>query len=119
MLNGFSESEKSQNNEGGEMIEYTVKVNDDGDRFWYINDKLHRERAPAIESANGTKHYYLNGKRHREDGAAIEYANGNKSWYLNGEPVAEEEHARRTSKIKELTVQEISDLLGYEVKVVK
>jgi len=96
VLNGFSESEKSQNNEGGEMIEYTVKVHD-----------------------NGAKLYYMNGKYHRDDGAAIEYADGKKEWWLNGEEVTEEEHRRLTNKARELTVQEISDLLGYEVKVVK
>ena len=97
MLNGFSESEKSQNNEGGEMIkyiEYTVKVFGNGSR-WYLNDKLHRE-----------------------DGPACEWDDGSKSWFLNGQRVTEEEHRRLTSA-KELTVQEISDLLGYEVKVVK
>ena len=78
------------------MIEYTVKVSSYGDRYWYLNGELHRE-----------------------DGPAREWRNGDKSWYLNGEQVTEEEHKRRTSKIKELTVQEISDLLGYEVKVVK
>jgi len=47
------------------------------------------------------------------------YLNCYKEWYLNGERVTEKKHRRRTSKTKELTVQEISDLLGYEVKVVK
>ena len=125
------------------MIEYTVKVNEDGTRFWYLNGKLHREDGPAVEYADGSKEWYLNdkrhcedgpacefangykvwylnGKRHREDGPAVEYADDmDKQWFLNGEEVTEKEHARRTSKTKELTVQEISDLLGYEVKVVK
>lgn len=101
------------------MIEYTVDVYDNGTRKWYLNDKLHREDGAACEYANGRKEYWLNGKRHREDGAAVEYANGYKLWYLNGEEVTEEEHNRRTSKARELTVQQISDLLGYEVKVVK
>ena len=79
-----------------EYIDYTVRVFPNGDKVWYLNGKFHREDGPALESANG-----------------------NKYWYLNGEHITEEEHKRRTSKIKELTVQEISDLLGYEVKVVK
>ena len=29
---------------------------------------------------NGDKHWYLNNKRHRENGPAIEYANGGKEW---------------------------------------
>ena len=57
------------------MIEYTVKVYDNGDKEWY-----------------------LDGKRHREDGPAIEWADGNKWWYLNGEEVTEEEIMKRTSK---------------------
>ena len=56
------------------MIEYTVKVYPDGDKFWYLNGKRHREDGPAMEFADGPKYWYLNDKRHREDGPAIEYA---------------------------------------------
>ena len=129
------------------MIEYTVKVNEDGTRFWYLNGKLHREDGPAVEYADGSKEWYLNDKRHCEDGPACEFANGYKVWYLNGkrhcedgpaveypaveyadginewwlngEEVTEKEHRRLTCQVKELTVQEISDLLGCNVKVVK
>jgi hypothetical protein len=66
------------------MITYTVKVDEDKTKRWYLNDKLHREDGPAVEWANGTKRWYLKGKLHREDGPAIEYACGSKSWYLNG-----------------------------------
>ena len=66
------------------MIEYVVKVHDDGDKAWYLNGVLHREDGPAIEYTNGTKAWYLNGKLHREDGPACEYSNGDKYWYLNG-----------------------------------
>jgi hypothetical protein len=64
------------------MIEYTVKVSDTGDKYWWINGKLHREDGPAIEYADGHKYWYLKGKLHREDGPAIEYADGHKEWYL-------------------------------------
>ena len=101
------------------MIEYTVKVFPNGEKQWYLNGKLHREDGPAIEFANGCKHWYSKGKLHREDGHAVESARGGKYWYLNGKPVTEEEHRRRTNPAKELTLQQISDLLGYEVKVVK
>ena len=84
------------------MVEYTVRVDDDGDKFWYLN-----------------KWWYLNGKRHREDGPAIEYANGYKEWWLNGKEVTEEEHKRRTSPIVEMTMEEISKALGKQVKVVE
>jgi len=124
------------------MIEYTVKVWDNGNKFWYLNDKLHREDGPAmefadgykawflndnlhredgpaIEYANGTKYWHLNGKCHREDGPAIEYANGDKYWYLNDKEVTEEEHKRMTSKVVEMTMEEINKALGKQVKVVE
>jgi hypothetical protein len=66
------------------MIEYTVKVYPDGDKYWYLNGKLHREDGPAIEWPNGDKEWWLNGKLHREDGPAIEDSDGHKEWYLDG-----------------------------------
>ena len=101
------------------MIEYTVKVNSDGTKFWYFNGQLHREDGPAIEYANGFKYWYLNGKPHREDGPAFEWANGDKEWWLKGEKVTEEEHKRLTSKVVEMTVAEINKALGKKVKVVE
>jgi len=72
------------------MIEYIVKVHDNGNREWYLNGKLHRIDGPAVEYYNGAKFWYLNGKYHRTDVdemgvslPAIEFANGDKSWYLN------------------------------------
>jgi hypothetical protein len=29
------------------MIKYTVKEYPNGDKFWYLNDKRHREDGPA------------------------------------------------------------------------
>ena len=78
------------------MIEYTVKVWSDGDKFWW-----------------------LNGKIHREDGPAVEYANGTKEWFLNDKEVTQEEHKRMTSKVIEMTMGEISKALGKQVKVVE
>ena len=123
------------------MIEYTVTVNDDctrfwwlngkyhredgpaiefadGNRYWYLNGDLHREDGPACEYPDGTRWWYLNGKRHREDGPAIEYSDGRRWWYLNGEEYTEEEFLKKTAKAKELTVAEIEALLGYQIKVV-
>ena len=75
------------------MIEYKVKVYPNGDKDWYLNGELHRE-----------------------DGPAVECDNGNKFWYLNGIEVTE---AEVMNPGKELTVSEISKLLGYDVKIVK
>ena len=101
------------------MIEYTVKVWDNGNKSWCLNGKLHREDGPAIEWANGSKSWYLNGKLHREDGPAIEWANGSKSWYLNDKEVTKEEHKRMTSPVIEMTMEEINKALGKQVKVVE
>ena len=78
------------------MIEYTVEVKDNGDKFWCLKDKLHREDGPAVELASGSKY-----------------------WYLNGKEVTEEEHKRLTSKVIEMTVAQISESLGKQVKVVE
>ena len=68
-------------------VNTTCVTDANGNKHWYLNDKLHRDDGPAIENANGNKFWYQNGKRHRVDGPAIETANGNKQWYLNGKPV--------------------------------
>ena len=65
------------------MKTYTVKIDDEGTKRWYVDGKLHREDGPAIEWADGSKQWYRNGKLHREDGPAIEWANGTRFWYLN------------------------------------
>ena len=62
---------------------YTVKVNDNGNKHWFQNNKLHRVDGPAIESADGNKEWFLNDKRHRVDGPAIELVDGTKRWFLN------------------------------------
>jgi len=99
------------------MIEYKVKVHENGTKFWYLNGKLHREDGPACEYANGDKEWYLNNQLHREDGPAIEWSDGTKGWFLNDERLTEEEFINKT-KTKELTIQELEKELGYKIKVV-
>ena len=55
-----------------------------GNKYWFLNGKRHREDGPAIEWASGNKHWYLNGEYHRADGPAIERSGGDKSWWLHG-----------------------------------
>ena len=100
--------------------EYKVKVYDNGAICWYNQDGLrHREDGPAIEYASGSKSWWKNGQYHREDGPAIENVNGSKLWYLKGVWLTEEAWKAKMNPVKEMTVQEISDMLGFEVKVVK
>ena len=121
--------------------EYTVRVYEDGSKFWLLNDNLHREDGPAIEWASGSKYWYLNGKRHREDGPAVELASGgkfwllngkqhredgpaveradgDKAWFLNGEKITEEEFNRRMSKPCSGKVVEVEGVKYRLVEVV-
>ena len=76
---------------------YEVRVYPDGDKYWFLHGKRHREDGPAVELADGTKQWWLNDKRHREDGPAREWADGQKQWWLHDEKLTEEEHRQRTS----------------------
>jgi len=64
-----------------------LKIYADGNKYWYLNGKCHKEDGPAVEYANGHKEWFLNGKRHKVDGPAIELVGGAKYWYLNGEQI--------------------------------
>ncbi len=97
------------------MIEYKVKVHDDGCKEWYLNDKFHREDGPAAELANGDKFWYLNDKLHREGGPAVEYADGTKSWYLNGKYLSEKEHQEQTQSC----INKVVEIDGKKYKLVE
>jgi len=69
---------------------------------------------------NGDKYWYLNGKRHREDGPAIEFTDSDfKAWYLNGVAHTEESFNEEVSLAVEMTIAEIEELVGKKVKVIK
>ena len=65
--------------------------------FDYIEMKFEDQVTVHI-CDNGDKYWFLNGKFHREDGPAVEYANGDKTWFLNDARVTEAEHTHRTQK---------------------
>ena len=85
----------------GNGAEYEIHSN--GNKYWYLNGKLHRADGPAIEYADGSKRWFLNGKLHRTDGPAhIEYGRKqfflfgkrkviNKSYFINGTEYSEKE----------------------------
>jgi hypothetical protein len=100
-------------------IKYEVKVYTSGRKEWWLNGNLHREDGPAVELSNGNKYWWLKGKRHREDGPAVECANGNKYWYLNGQLLTEAKFNERMTPTVEMTMAQISEALGKNVKVVK
>lgn len=47
--------------EGGKW--YNVSIRDGGNRFWYHDNKLHRELGPAIELVDGGKVWYSKGQK--------------------------------------------------------
>jgi hypothetical protein len=80
------------------MKTYTVKVYDNGSKYWYLDGKIHREDGPARESADGGKYWFRDGELHREDGPACEYADGDKAWYLNGKELTAVEFNNHVKK---------------------
>ena len=65
------------------MSNYKVKTDKYGAKYYYLNEKFHREDGPTIEWADGSKFWHKNEQLHREDGPAVERGNGDKDWYLD------------------------------------
>lgn len=38
-----------------------LHVDDDGNKYWFLDDKFHRVDGPAIEYADGGKHWFIEG----------------------------------------------------------
>lgn len=73
-----------------------------GNKFWYLNGKLHREDGPAAIHITGDKCWLLNGNLHREDGPAVEFDDGDKEWYYHGKLIncSSQEEFERLIKLK-------------------
>ena len=100
--------------EDGPAVEYT-----DGTKYWYLDGNLHRSDGPAIEHPNVTNEWYLNGKRHREDGPAVECYTGTKRWYLGGASYTEAEWRKQTQKVKSPCVGKVIEIDGVKYKLVE
>ena len=51
-----------------------------------VDSIIKYDEGSGIPNAHGDKYWFLNGKLHREDGPAVEHSNGSKYWFLNGIP---------------------------------
>jgi hypothetical protein len=67
-----------------EILKTIIVTDENGTKWWYANDNLHRVDGPAVEYSDGTKFWYKDGEIHRDDGPAVEFTNGDKMWYQNG-----------------------------------
>ena len=101
------------------MKTYKVQVDEGGTKYWYLNDKLHRDDGPAVEYSDGTKKWYLNGEVHRTDGPAVEYAGGINRWYLNNKEFTETEWRKKTQKTKAPCVGKVVEVDGVKYKLVE
>jgi len=66
--------------------------------FEYILE--HPNFTGCLIDEDNDKHWFKNGKLHREDGPALEFANDDKFWYLNGKNYNEQEWLIAMRKIK-------------------
>jgi hypothetical protein len=102
------------------MKTYTVKIDENGDKYWYFKRKLHREDGPAIEYANGDKFWIINDELHREDGPAVENVDGYKAWYIDGIELTAEQFNSRTKKNLTPVVKVVEiDGIKYELKKIE
>ena len=53
-------------------IEYQVKTNSGGSKYWFQNGERHRLDGPACEWADGSKAWYINGIQYTENEWKIE-----------------------------------------------
>jgi phage gp46-like protein len=91
----------------------------DGSKAWFVDGKRHRLDGPAIEYADGSKLWYVDGKLHRLDGPAVEYADEDKAWYVNGKRLTEEQFNALTAPTLELTLEDIAAKFGVDVGKIK
>jgi len=83
--------------EDGPAIEWV-----DGDKSWYHHGYLHRLNGSAVEKNNGDKYWYFRDQLHRLDGPAVEQSNGYKSWWYYGKRIdcTSQEEFERLIKLK-------------------
>jgi len=97
----------------GNIIRDGLIINQYGTKFYYLNDKFHRDgNLPAIERKNGDKEYWIHNKLHREDGPACEYTYG-KFYFLNDQEYSEQDYWKEIKRIKSLNYI-LSNISGYK-----
>jgi hypothetical protein len=81
-------------------IQQTMTIDNAGNKYWWLNNRIHRVDGPAIEHATG-KEWWLHGTLHRTDGPAVEYANGDIEWWLDGYWISFESWLKQATELTE------------------
>ena len=79
-------------------------INNDDDIFYYKKDTdiLHNPYGPANITEDGTKYYFIEDKVHRLDGPAIIVPNSKVAYYINDEFLSKEEFEVHPERLKYL-----------------
>ena len=59
-------------------------ISSNGDRYWVLNNELHRRNGPAVTLANGGSYCYILGLLSCLDDPAVCLPNGDHEWFVNG-----------------------------------
>lgn len=79
----------------------TTEIDEDGDRWYRVNGRIHRTKGPAAEYADGSKLWYQNGMLHRLDGPAMEFSDGYREWFYLGKAAPVESQAEFEQWLKD------------------
>lgn len=121
---GYTKYEYYQNGKrhriGGPAIVYS-----NGSTEYWVNGIRHRTDGPAINYITGVKEYWVDGRRHRTNGPAIENPYRNEqSFYIDGNMLTRADFiavtaGKKMPEIQELTLTEIIELLGFNIKIIE
>lgn len=92
------------------------------ENIWYDQAMLELSNSDeqVVFRKNNIEYWFFKGKLHREDGpAVINMETGEKHWALEDKQYTEEEFNRKMSPVKDMTLKEISEALGFTVRIIE
>ena len=86
-----------------------TEITQDGTQIWRNeNGDLHSEDGPAKIYPDGEKRWYIYDKLHREDGPAVIYPDGEQYWYINFHDVTNK--IKKWAKDRDIDLNNLSDI---------
>lgn len=83
-----------------------------GDKEWYYQGVIHRFNGPAVVLSNGTKVWWKFGKISRRSGPAVLKSNGDKEWWVEGEKIAVQSKIKISKQLKRMGIEEKNIIQG-------